>query len=285
MKLRKLSRKEFPPRLLEIPDAPDKLYLLGNMPPEDAKMLCVVGARRNTEYGREVCEKLVSSLKGKNVAIVSGLALGIDTIAHKAALASGLFTLSAPGSGLNDKVLYPHTNLSFSKKIIESGGGLISEFEPDFKSTQWAFPMRNRIMAGLSQAVLIIEAERKSGTLITARLAADYNRDVLVVPGSIASRNSEGPHLLLRIGATPITCPQDLHEALGFEATPATTEERYGDCGAEERKIIELLENPMSRDDLIRNLEMPASEINMHLSLLEMKGHIQEFMGELRLKI
>ncbi|MDQ3014623.1 MAG: DNA-processing protein DprA [bacterium] len=283
--MHKLHKKEFPPQMLQIPEPPEQLYIEGTMPPPGSKILCVVGARKNTQYGKDICEKLIASLRGKNVSIVSGLALGIDTIAHKAALANGLHTLAVPGSGIGKDVIYPHTNRRFAQAILESGGGLLSEFEPDFISTPWAFPKRNRIMAALSHAVLIFEAEKKSGTLITSRLATDYNKDVLVVPGSVFSRNSEGPHLLLRIGATPITCPEDLHEALGFETLfdPANQADRYSDCSAKEVQILELLQDPQSREDLIQALELPVQEINIYLSLLEMKGHIKESLGLLRL--
>ncbi len=178
-------------------------------------MLLGRGNIRDTGKIRATCLLIVCA--AKNVSIVSGLAIGIDTIAHKAALKAGLHTLAVPGSGLDRKVLYPSVNRTFADTIIEKGGGLLSEFEAEFISTPWAFPKRNRIMAGLSHSILIIEAEKKSGTLITARLATEYNRNVLTVPGSIYSKNSEGPHLLMRLGATPITCPEDLHEALGFD--------------------------------------------------------------------
>ncbi len=283
--LRKLTKEEFPIPLMHIPDPPKDLWLDGNLPPEGAKVLCVIGARKFTQYGKDVCEKLIDSLRGKNVSIVSGLALGIDSIAHTAAMAAGLHTLAVPGSGIGKDVLYPSTNRRCADKILEAGGGLLSEFPPDFTSTVWAFPKRNRIIAGMCHAVLIIEAEQKSGTLITARLATDYNRDVLVIPGSIFSKNSEGPHLLMRIGATPITSIKDLHEALGFETLFNTSykEERYHDCSDKEKEILHILQDPQPRDELIRSLGIPTFEANILLSMLEMKGHIKESLGQLRL--
>ncbi|MDQ3076688.1 MAG: DNA-processing protein DprA [bacterium] len=283
--IRKLTKEEFPPQLLHIPDPPKDLWLDGNLPPIDTKILCVIGARKHTQYGKDVCEKLINSLRGKNISIVSGLALGIDSIAHMAAINAGLHTLAVPGSGIGRDVLYPSTNRRCADTILESGGGLLSEFPPDFVSTPWAFPKRNRIMAALSHAVLIIEAEQKSGTLITSRLATDYNRDVLVVPGSIFSKNSEGPHLLLRIGATPITSVKDLHEVLGFETLFDTSykEERYHDCSGKEKEILHILQDPQPRDELIRTLGIPTFEANILLSLLEMKGHIKESLGLLRI--
>ena len=284
MQLIKLDKNQFPKKLLEITDQPEQLYIEGTMIPEGNKVLCVVGSRKNTHYGKDTCEKLIASLKGKPVSIISGLAIGIDTIAHKAALAAGLHTLAVPGSGLNRNVLYPHSNRNFADEIIHAGGGLLSEFEPDFISTVWAFPMRNRIMAALADAVLIIEAERKSGTLITSKLATQYNRDVLTIPGSIYSKNSEGPHMLLRLGATPITCPEDLHEALGFQIPNLErTEKNYDDCSPEEIKILELLQDSMTRDELIRTLDLPISKSNVLISLLEIKGYVKESLGQLHL--
>ena len=204
---------------MEIPQPPEDLWIIGELPSEDLIYLCVVGSRRNTAYGREACEKIIAGLKGYPIVIVSGFAMGIDTIAHKKALQVGLKTLVFPGSGLSDEAMYPKSNVRLIREVVEKGGCLISEFEPDFKATQWSFPMRNRLMAGISKAVLIIEAEEKSGTLITARLTTEYNRDLLVVPGSIFSPNSKGVNKLLHQGATPITCSEDVLEALGFELT------------------------------------------------------------------
>lgn len=282
MEYKILYPQDYPERLREIPDVPEKLYLLGQMPPAEAKMLCIVGARNHTEYGKDVCEKLIRGLAGKNICIVSGLAMGIDAIAHKTALEVGLHTLAIPGSGLGDKALHPQSNLKLAKKIIEQGGGMISEYEPDFKATIYSFPQRNRIMAGISEAILIIEAEMKSGTLITSKLATDYNRDVLAVPGSIFSKNSFGPHMLIRLGATPVTCTEDLLQALGFDTQEKLLVDAYDTCTPLEKKILELLDEPKARDEIIDNLGMHTSEINIALSLLEMKGFVKETLGEFR---
>jgi len=168
---------------------------------------------------------------------------------------------------------------------VEGGGCLISEFEPNFKATQWSFPMRNRLMAGISKAVLIIEAEEKSGTLITARLATEYNRDVLVVPGSIFSSNSKGTNKLIRQGATPVTCAGEVLEALGFEK-PKDKEKQatlFSDLSPEEKKVVLLLREAMPRDDLIRAMKMPTPNANAILSIMEIKELIKEEMGEIKL--
>ncbi len=211
-----LSAESFPPLLSEITDPPEKLYIKGEFPLAE-KYLTVVGTRKPSSYGKDVMKTLIAGLRGLPVVIVSGLALGTDALAHEAALENNILTVAVPGSGLSDKVLYPAANRELAKKILQAGGCLISEFEPEFKATDFSFPQRNRIMAGLSHATLVIEAQLKSGTLITSKFATQYNRDILAVPGSIFSSLSEGPHMLIRLGATPVTTPEELREALGFK--------------------------------------------------------------------
>jgi len=285
VQIRKLPKEKFPEALLEIPQPPEELWIIGDLPKDKLIYLCVVGSRKFTSYGRESCEKIIAGLRGYPIAIVSGFALGIDTIAHKKAMQTGLKTIVFPGSGLSDEAMYPKTNVRLMREVVESGGCLISEFEPDFKATQWSFPMRNRLMAGISKAVLIIEAEEKSGTLITARLATEYNRDVLVVPGSVFSSNSKGTNKLIRQGATPVTCAEDVLEALGFEK-PKDKEKQatlFSDLSPEEKKVVLLLREAMPRDDLIRAMEMPTPNANAILSIMEIKELIKEEMGEIRL--
>lgn len=285
-----LEFDEFPELLKEINDPPDCLYIEGSLPSPDMKLLCVVGSRKNSDYGREVCYSLIEGLRGYPVVIVSGLALGTDTHAHKAALKNGIKTIAVPGSGLNEKVLYPADNRKLGKEIIKAGGCILTEFVPDFKATLWSFPQRNRIMAGMSHATLIIEATDKSGTLITSRLATEYNREVLAVPGPIFSPTSYGPHMLIRLGATPITCSEDILTALGFGEQKLfkernTDPNRYIECSADELKVIELLKFPKSKDELVRELtkEMTMGNANMLISLLEIKNLIKESLGEFHL--
>src|SRR3989338_6399828 len=146
--IRKLGKEDFPKRLLQITDPPEQLYVRGELPPEDSKCLCVVGARKYSEYGKQAIEKLIAGLRGYSIVIVSGLALGIDSIAHRAALDAGLITIAVPGSGLDSKVLYPASHKQLAEKIVASGGCLLSEFETMFRPTAYSLPQRNRIMAG-----------------------------------------------------------------------------------------------------------------------------------------
>lgn len=285
MEIKKLSKDKFPKALLEIPQPPKDLWAIGELPDENLVYLSVVGSRKFTSYGKEACEKIIAGLKGYPIVIVSGLAMGIDAIAHKKALSVGLKVLVFPGSGLSFEAMYPKTNMMLAKEIIENGGCLISEFEPNFKATLWGFPMRNRLMAGISKAVLIIEAEERSGTLITARLTTEYNRDLLVVPGSIFSPNSKGVNRLLRQGATPVTSSQDVLEALGFEL-PEDKEKQarlFFDLLPEEKIVFDLLREPVERDNLIRAMKMPIPTANALLSVMEIKGLIKEEFGNIRL--
>ncbi len=280
----KLKIEEFPKPLFEIPQPPKVLYMRGKMPPEDSVYLAVVGSRNFSAYGRDICEKLIKGLRGYPIVIVSGLAMGIDSIAHRAALSAGLITVAMPGSGFSPRVLYPKTNINLADEIVAKGGCMLGEFPPDMKPELYTFPQRNRLMAGLSKATLIIEAAEKSGTLITARMALDYNRDVLVVPGSVFSNTSTGTNKLIRQGATPVTTSEELLDALGFEIErPAQTdEERYSDCSTEEKKILSLLTEPLERDELIRESGMSTANANALISIMEIKELIKEELGEIR---
>ena len=291
-KIAKLPVSDWPPLLTEINQQPKELYFVGAVPDWSRKLLCIVGARKNTTYGKEAVETLVEGLKDYPITIVSGLALGIDSIAHRAAMKNGLPTIAVPGSGLSPRALHPQSHLRLAEEIVRSGGTLMNEFDPNFKATHWSFPQRNRIMAGLSNATFVIEAEKKSGTLITARLAIEYNRDVLTLPGSIWNTTSQGPHMLLRMGATPIRDSADLLEALGIKdestSAKATADEtKYFDCSEKEMLIVKLLNEPLPRDEILRSAEkefkMPISETQTLLSLLELKGLIKESLGEVRL--
>jgi DNA processing protein len=238
-------------------------------------LLAVVGSRDHTTYGEQVVTQLISGLAGYDIGIVSGLAIGIDTLAHEAALAAGLYTAAIPGSGLDRSVLYPARNKRLADRIVESGGGLLSELPPTSAAAKWTFPARNRIMAGMCHATLLIEAGEKSGTLITARMAADYNRELLVVPGSIFSSASLGTHQFLKLGATPITSTTDILEALHITSTPTVaTLPLPNNLSPLERHIITILREPCDKDTLIRLAGNNTAEINATLMTLELQGYI-----------
>ena len=159
-KIKKLERKNWPTLLEEINQLPKQLFYAGTIPDWKNKLLCVVGSRKYTNYGKDAVETLIEGLRGYPIIIVSGLALGIDSIAHRAALKNNLFTIAVPGSGLNPKVLHPQSHIHLAEEIVNKGGMLMNEFQPEFKATHYSFPQRNRIMAGMSHATLVIEAEK-----------------------------------------------------------------------------------------------------------------------------
>lgn len=269
-----LQPADFPSLLREIPDPPSSLWGQGILPPSHLRLLAVVGSRQYTSYGKQVVAHLIAGLAGYPIGIVSGLALGIDGLAHEAALLHHLYTLAVPGSGLAPAVLYPARHRSLAEKILKSGGGLLSEYSPETKAAPWTFPQRNRIMAGLCHATLLIEAAPKSGTLITARLAADYNRELLVVPGSIFSETSRGTHQFLKLGATPVTDATDILFALGIEPTPPPDTIPLPTLSPAEQKVLNLLREPLDRDTLIRLLNLSTSEASVLLMQMEIAGYI-----------
>ncbi len=204
--------------LSEIPQPPERLWLRGTPPPKGTRKLVVVGSRSLTDYGRHACESLIKGLAGYPVSIVSGLALGADACAHRAALAAGLHTIAIPGSGLDERFIAPQTNLALAKEILASGGALLSEHPPKTQALPRYFPSRNRIMVGIADAVLVIEAGARSGTLITARLSAEYDRALMCVPHRIHEANSYGPHQFIRLGAELVSESAHILETLGIPA-------------------------------------------------------------------
>ncbi len=272
--IHKLSSEKFPPLLYEIPQPPKQLWYQGTLPSDKLSLLAVVGSRKYTTYAKQVIEHLVSGLANYPVGIVSGLALGVDGLAHETALKYNLYTLAVPGSGLDESVLYPASHKGLARRIIEGGGGLLSELSPKTGATSWTFPQRNRIMAGLCKATLLIEAGEKSGTLITARMAVDYNRELLAVPGSIFSKNSYGTHQFLKLGATLVTDASDILAALNIEAFENIVPISKTTLSEQEELVIKILHEPRDRDSLLRLLALPVSEANILLMGMEMQGYI-----------
>ena len=282
MDIRELPKEEWPEKLGEIPQPPKRLWVRGTLPPKGHKMLTVVGSRAMTRYAQEACEKLIGGLAGYPISIISGLALGTDTCAHRAALGAGLHTLVVPGSGLGDEVLYPRSNRPFAKEILQKGGGFLSEYPPGEASRVHYFPERNRIMVGLADAVLIIEAGEKSGTLITARLAAEYNRDLLAIPHRIGDPHSFGPHLFIRLGAALVTEPVHILEVLRVTPRESNVSAQIEGLEDVELAIWNLLEEPKTRDELLRNAPANVGESLTALVALELRGLIKEEFGAWR---
>lgn len=276
-------------RLLELHQIPQEIFVQGNLPTitlDDygralPRILTIVGSRKHSSYGNIVLQKLLGELQGYPVVIVSGLAQGIDTLSHQYALLHNLPTLAIPGSGLDNRVLYPHSNRGLKNKILEAHGALLSELPPETQAAPWTFPQRNRIMAALSDAVLIVEAQEKSGTLITARLALELGRDIGAVPGEIFSKNANGTNTLIRDGAYPITCIDDLLELLHLSKREgAALTENYT---VEETVLLTILsEGICNKDDLLTRSQLPFEVFISAFSSLEIKGVIHESLGEVR---
>ena len=280
--IRQLLPKDFPALLKEIPDRPKALYLRGELPPKGHKYLCVVGSRATSIYGRRVCQQLISGLARYPVSIVSGMALGIDSEAHKTALDAGLHTVAVLPSSCDDSSIYPSTNRSLAERILARGGALISEERGPHRPMIHDFPKRNRIGAGMSHAALIIEAGEKSGTLITARLALDYNREVLAVPHELGKETGAGVNRLIREGATLVRSADDILQSLGIK--PLDTPKQMGmpaDLGGPEMKVLHALTEPLVRDELIVRAELSAQDANIALSSLLIRGLIVERLGKI----
>lgn len=210
-----LQDKNYPHLLKEIYDPPEKLYFLGELKTKEKYPLAVVGTRKVSSYGKQITRSLVKTLAQAGLTIISGLALGVDGLAHQAALDVGGRTIAVLGSGLN--VIYPSAHKRLFQKIVECNGVIISEYSSNARPSKWTFPARNRIVAGMSLGVLVIEAPKKSGALITARFALEQGREVFAVPGSVYNENSAGCHYLIKMGAKPVTKPEDILEAFNLE--------------------------------------------------------------------
>lgn len=275
-----LLQEELPQSLKETPVPPELLYVKGELPSENLNFLGVVGTRKLTSYGREATRNIIEGLRNHNFIVISGLALGIDAIAHQAALQNNIKTAAVLGSGLSEEALYPRENKKLAEKILDQGGALMSEYPYSMKAQYSAFPQRNRIIAGLSRAVLVVEAPEKSGALGTANFALEYNREVLAVPGPIFQETSRGTNNLIKAGAVPVVSSLDILENFGleYENSPALEKLQVSDL---EKEILDRLIEPMSKDELVRKIGREAREVIPALVLLEMRGIIKDSGAEI----
>ncbi|MBX5457142.1 MAG: DNA-protecting protein DprA [Thermogemmatispora sp.] len=267
----------YPPALERLNDAPPVLYLRGQLSPNDQCALAIVGTRRMSAYGKLVTEHLATELARHGMTIVSGLAVGIDTAAHMAALAAGGRTIAVLACGLD--VLYPGSNVNLARRIVSSGqGALLSEYPPGTYPDSGNFPARNRIIAGLALGVVVTEAPQKSGALITARHALEAGRDVFAVPGNMFSRGSEGVNRLIRDGAHLITSVQDILDALNlFTVSQCLELQQALPEDPVERQLLALLNHePRHIDELTRTSGLPSSQVAATLLTLELKGMIKQ---------
>ncbi len=265
----------FPAPLREIPHAPLLLYGKGTMPDMQRKMIGIVGTRRPTAYGKEVAQTITKDLGHAGLMIASGLAIGIDTIAHRAALSSRAPTVAVLGSGIDDRSLWPQENIMLCRAIVESGGAVISEYAPGARARKEYFPLRNRIIAGLSRGILVVEARERSGALITAQMALEQNRDVFAIPGSIFSPTSVGTNLLIQQGAKLVMSAQDIFQDWGIEAAQKIAA-KNGSLDTNEKIMLKLLEQETDVDTMRGQTDFDTPMLMSLLTLLELKGYIRQ---------
>jgi len=265
-----LSRGKLPPLLRAIHDPPPRLHVRGSAEPEllARPAVAIVGARACSPYGAQVARVLGRELAAAGLVVVSGLARGVDAEAHRGAIAAGGHTVAVLGCGIDRD--YPAAHASLAREI-EERSLLVSEYEPGVEPAPWRFPARNRIVAGLCAATVVVEARERSGALITADFALEEGREVFAVPGEITSALSAGTNALLRLGATPLTCTGDVLEALGIAPR---AEER------EQHPLLDLL--PASVDELVRASGLAAADVAAALAELEVAGLAAEGEGVFR---
>ncbi|MBT4856975.1 DNA-protecting protein DprA [Candidatus Uhrbacteria bacterium] len=272
-----LNDNTYPALLKEIFDPPPTLMTKGVMPDIKRPHLAVVGSRKASPYGKEATRSLVGALARAGVVIVSGLAYGIDQAAHKATMDAGGTTVAVLGFGIDFKCTYREQKLR--DNIIKSNGAIISEFQPKEPGHKSNFPKRNRVISGICQGTLIIEAAERSGSLITARMAMQQNRDVFAVPGPITSQTSKGTNNLLKDGAFPVTCAKDILRILGVEVSDKKPSQ-VPNLSAPENTILNTLsDKPTHIDDIARANNSPINVIAVLLTSLEIAGHIKDIGG------
>ncbi|MBE6031971.1 MAG: DNA-protecting protein DprA [Clostridiales bacterium] len=273
------TEEEYPSLLRDIPDPPWLLYFRGDISCCEDVCVGIVGSRKISPYGKWAAHHLAETAASHGAVVVSGMALGADTAAHEGALAAGGKTVAVFGCGID--LCYPPSNEKLMERILEEGA-VISEYPPGTPGFPFNFPVRNRIVSGLSHAVVVAEAGLSSGSLITAELAVTQGREVLAVPGNINQPTSIGTNKLIQDGATPLVTAMDLVEALGLKKKKAPAR-RIPELSSEERDLVDrLAENgEMTRDQLCRLTGRKPSEINALVTVLEMKGILHSSIGKI----
>ena len=274
---------EFPYRLNQCDDAPILVFKKGIMTCNSPRVVSIVGTRNASSYGKKICEELIHSFVGKNILVVSGLAYGIDIYAHKLCTELGIQTIGVLGHGLDR--IYPHVHQPIAQKMLENGG-LLTEFLPGSNPDRENFPMRNRIVAGMCDATIVIESGERGGSLITAELANDYARDVFAFPGDITREYSKGCNYLIQKNkAHLITSSEDFFEMMDWKDTPKTENKQlqlFADLDEQEQKIVSLLKESqeVSLDVLAIKTEIPVRLMSGILLGLELKGVVKALPGK-----
>jgi DNA processing protein len=273
-----LDDDEYPALLKEVPDGPPIFYIRGQLFPEDDLSLAIVGTRKSTTYGEQVTRRMATAMAQARVTIISGLARGLDTIAHEAALAAGGRTIAVMGNGIEQ--IYPSENRALATKIIEEGvGAVITEYPPGTPPIAENFPARNRIISGLSLGVLIVEAPSSSGALLTAQFALEQNREVFAVPGNITSPNSQGTNRLIQEGAKLVMHPEDILEELNLSRYTLQTRQAVKSIvpdSPEEARLLALIAlEPLHIDEISIQSNLPIYQVASMMTMLELKGLVQ----------
>jgi len=280
-----LTDKDYPKRLLNCYDSPTLLFYKGPADLNASKIVAIVGTRTNTEYGKQFTEKLVKDLSEQNITIISGLAFGIDAMAHKAAIKNNLPTVGVVGHGL-DKI-YPSDHAGLAKEMIKNGGGILSEFFSGTKPDKHNFPLRNRIVAGISDATVLVETNIKGGSMITGNLANAYNRDVFAVPGRTTDTKSSGcNHLIKYNKAILLTDAEEILEVMGWKERKTKTKkqkELFIELSQEEKQVVQLLQEKemVSIDEINLGSGLSSSTIAAAILNLELQNVIASLPGKM----
>lgn len=269
---------DYPEILKSIDNPPDTLYVMGRLKRRE-NGIAIVGSRRCTSYGKEVTLHIGRELAENGLTIISGFAPGIDTMAHYSAIEVHGRTIAVLGTGLDKNSIYPKSNIGLIKKILENGGAIISEFPPGTHGAKYTFPKRNRIIAGLSCGVLVVEARMKSGALITAEHAFSQKKPVFAIPGQIYSQTSKGCHYLIKMGAKLVDGAGDILKELGIEYK---TKMELIEGGGEENLILNVLsEGALNIEKIIEKTGLSAQRIASQLAILEIKGKVKKLDGNI----
>ena len=277
IELIKNSDKEFPQKLLSIKDPPKELYIIGNKKLLNKKSIAIVGTRNCTKYGAECAKKIAKNISKKEICIISGMALGIDTFAHSEAIKQNGNTIAVLGGGFD--YIYPEENIELFNKIIENNGLVISEYPPKTKAILSKFPYRNRIISGLSMGVLVVEATLgRSGSLVTARYAKEQNKKIFSVPGNINLKTSKGTNWLIKEGAKLVTCAEDI--LTEFNIKTESIEETEVQIEPEYIEIYnQITYMPVNINIIAKKCKTNISKISQQLLMMELKGYIKSMPG------
>lgn len=271
----------YPNGLTELYDPPALLYVKGRLEPDRSRMVAVIGTRKPTTYGRLAAERLAGAIAASGLSIVSGLALGVDAIAHEAALNAGGYTVGILGSGLDRQSLYPTANRYLADKIVAGGGAVISEFPLGTAPLRHHFPLRNRLIAALATAIAVIEANERSGSLITANAGLELGREIFALPGPIYSPLSAGTNDLIAKGARLLRSARDIAEALQVETVAGRAAGPRPEPANERERLIygQLSSDPVHIDELRKRTGLDTTGINSTLSIMELKGLVKNMGG------